>query len=128
MEVSDWVSIVALATSFITYLDTKKSANKATAVQALTYVIEASEKTQTYLVRRANGAQRDREVEWELAEMWSIAAFQISRINQDLSIRLNAKSRFWRDPETWDTTLRAAKDIGLASVTNEARRVMQSYV
>ncbi len=59
--------------------------------------------------------------------MWSRAAFQISHINHDLSVRLDAKIRFWRNPDTWAPTLRASKQIDLASVTSEARRVMRAY-
>jgi hypothetical protein len=126
-EVSDWISLTALVTAFIAYIEAKKAADSGAAVQALTYVIDASERTQTYLARRANGQPRNRDTEWELAEMWSRAAFQISHINSELSVRLNAKSRFWRDPDTWDPTLRASKQIDLQSVANEARRVMRAY-
>ncbi len=48
-EISDWISLTALATSFIAYLEAKKAADSGAAVQVLTHVIDASEKTQTYL-------------------------------------------------------------------------------
>lgn len=126
-EISDWISLTALVTAFIAYLDTKKAADSGAAVQALTHVIEASERTQTYLARRASGQPRHQNTEWELAEMWSLAAFQISHIDSELSVRLNAKGRFWRAPGTWTPTLRASKQIDLESVTKEARRVMRAY-
>jgi hypothetical protein len=65
--------------------------------------------------------------EYGLAEHWSRAAFLISRINKDLSVRLDAKSLFWRSPDTWETDLRAHKDISLESVTSDAKRLMESY-
>lgn len=126
-EISDWIALASLATSFVAYLEAKKATNSTDAVKALTEVIDASEKTNTYLLLRADGVERNRNTEYELAERWSRAAFLISRVNRDLSVRLDAKSRFWRDPDTWNTDLRACKDISLDSVTADARRLMQAY-
>jgi hypothetical protein len=126
-EVSDWIALAALATSFVAYLEAKKANKTGEAAEALAIVIVASEKTQTYLQMRAEGSERNRNTEYELAEHWSRAAFLISRINKDLSVRLNAKSQFWRNPETWKTDLRAYKDISLESVTADAKRLMESY-
>lgn len=126
-EISDWIALTALVTSFVAYLEAKKVNKTAAAVEALKEIIEASEKTQTYLLRRAEGGERSRDTEWDLAEKWSYAAFLISRINKDLSVRLDAKSRFWRNPDTWETDLRASKDISLESVTQDAKRLMASY-
>ncbi|MBS0042818.1 hypothetical protein KFE26_10945 [Shewanella sp. M16] len=127
MEVSDWIAIAALATSFIAYLESKKANRTNEAISALTEVINASEKTQTYLQARTEGMERNRETEWDLAERWSRSAFLISRINKELSVRLDAKSRFWRDPETWNVDLRAHKDISLEKVAIDARQLMASY-
>lgn len=126
-EVSDWISLVALVTSFVAYLEAKKANKTGEAVEALSVVIDASEKTQTYMQMRAEVQERNRSTEYELAEHWSRAAFLISRIDKNLSVRLNAKSQFWRNPETWETDLRAHKDISLESVTNDAKRLMESY-
>lgn len=127
MEVSNWIAIAALATSFIAYLESKKINQSGEAIKALTEVINASEKTQTYLLARTEGMGRSRETEWDLAERWSRAAFLISRINKELSVRLDAKSKFWRNPETWNTDLRAHKDISLEKVSLDARKLMASY-
>lgn len=127
MEVSDWVALAALATSFVAYLEAKKTNRTGEAISVLTEVINTSEKTQTYLQGRTEGMDRNRGVEWSLAESWSRAAFLISRINRDLSVRLDAKSRFWRDPDTWNVDLRAHKDISLEKVSLDARRLMASY-
>lgn len=126
-EVSDWISLAALVTSFVAYLEAKKINQTGVAIAALTEVIEVSEKTETYLQARAEGKDRDREIEWQLAEKWSRAAFLISRVNGDLSVRLHEKSKFWRNPDTWEPDLRAVKDISLSSVTRDARRIMESY-
>ncbi|MBY8286613.1 hypothetical protein [Vibrio fluvialis] len=126
-EVSDWIALTALVTSFVAYLEAKKANKTGEAINALQVVIEASEKTQTYLLHRAEGGEREREKEWDLAERWSHASFLISRVNNDLSVRLSAKSKFWRNPDTWETDLRASKDISLESVTNDAKRIMESY-
>lgn len=126
-EISDWISLAALVTSFVAYLEAKKANRTAEAVAALSTTIEASEKTQTYLQSRAEGYERNRQTEWELAERWSEAAFLISRVNKDLSVRLTAKSRFWRNPDTWQTDIRAHKDISLESVTEDAKKLMASF-
>lgn len=126
-EISDWISLAALATSFIAYLKAKKANKTGVAIEALKEVISASEKTQTYLQARAEGKERDRATEYELAEKWSYASFLISRVDKGLSIRLDAKSKFWRNPETWDSDLRAHKNIDLDSVAADARRLMSTY-
>ena len=81
-------------------------------------MINASERTQTYLRRLADGQDRDRNMEYELAEFWSSAALLISIFNKELSVRLDAKSQLWRNCDTWDHELRAYKDIGLDSIKN----------
>lgn len=126
-EISDWISLAALVTSFIAYLEAKKANKTGAAIEALKEVIDASEKTQTYLQKRANGQDRDFHTEYGLAEHWSRAAFLISRINKELSVRLSDKSKFWRNPDTWDSDLIAQKNISLKSVTADAKRLMESY-
>ena len=126
-EISDWIALAALATSFVAYLEAKKANKTSEAVEALTEVIDASERTQTYLQGRVEGMERNRSTEYELAEKWSRAAFLISRVSPELSVRLNAKSKFWRNPDTWEQDLRAHKDISLDSVTQDARKLMASY-
>lgn len=128
IQISEWIALTSLATSFLAYFEAKKANQTSESVQALKEVINASEKTQTYLQRLADGRDRDRNIEYVLAESWSSAAFLISRVNKELSVRLDAKSKFWRNRDTWTHELRAYKDIGLDSVTNEAKRIMSSYV
>jgi len=126
-EVSDWIALAALVTSFVAYLEAKKANKTGEAVEALGVVIDASEKTQTYLQKRAEGQDRNRDTEFELAEHWSQAAFLISRVNKDLSVRLNAKSQFWRNPDTWEIDMRPHRNISLESVTADAKRLIKSY-
>ncbi|ENK1957106.1 hypothetical protein [Vibrio cholerae] len=130
IEITDLVGVAAFATSFLAYLEARKAnkhAKSGEIVEALGKVITASEKTQTYLQQRADGGERDRNIEWELAEHWSHAAFIISRIDKDLSSRLHIKSRLWRDPETWNKGIRATKDISLDHVSGHARKLMETY-
>lgn len=127
MEINDFISLAALVTSIAAYIETKKENRTGEAIEALKETIIASEKTQTYLQGRAEGKQRNRDTEYELAEAWSKAAFLISRVNKDLSVRLDAKSLFWRNPDTWETDLRAHKDISLESVTKDAKKIMAAY-
>ena len=55
IEISDWISLAALATSYIAYMEAKKDNKSAVAVEALSEVMDASEKTHTYLLLRAKG-------------------------------------------------------------------------
>lgn len=70
IEVTDLLGVATLATSFLAYIEARK-ANKNSKcdeiVAALGKVISASEKTQSYLLSRAEGGERNREKEWELA-------------------------------------------------------------
>lgn len=43
-EVSDWIALAALVTSFVAYLEAKKANKTAEAVEALRITIEASKK------------------------------------------------------------------------------------
>ena len=70
VDVSDWIALTALVTSFLAYLEAKKATKTSDAIEALTLVIDASEKTQTYLDKRADGAERDKRTEYGLAEDW----------------------------------------------------------
>lgn len=126
-EVNDWIALAALVTSIVAYVEAKKANRTGEAIEALRETIDASEKTQTYLQGRSEGKPRNRDTEYQLAENWSRAAFLISRVSKDLSVRLDAKSKFWRNPDTWETDLRAHKDISLESVTNDAKSLMASY-
>lgn len=126
-EISDWISLVALVTSFFAYLEAKKANKTNQAIEALKKVIDVSEKTQTYLQKRSKGEKRNFSTEYQLAEDWSRAAFSISRIDKKLSARLYDKSLFWRNPDTWDAKSIKSKGISLAAVTSDARRIMESY-
>ncbi|HHP2750677.1 TPA: hypothetical protein ACRX4O_001109 [Klebsiella quasipneumoniae] len=129
-EVTDLVGVATLAASFLAYLEARKT-NKNSKCQEITnalgQVISASEKTQTYLLSRVESGERNRMKEWELAELWSHAAFTISQIDSDLSSRLHVKSEFWRDPDTWNQGLRATKDISLDHVSSHARKLLDFY-
>ncbi len=125
-EISDWVALTAAVTSFIAYIETKKTNKTKDAIEALRVVIDASEETQTYLQKRASGLKRNRETEYNLATQWSTAGFLMSRINKELSIRLSDKSRFWRNPDTWSSESITEKNISLVSVTDDAKQLMES--
>lgn len=125
-EISNWISLTALVTSFLAYLEAKKTRNTANAVEALKMVIDVSEETQTYLQKRVDGGRIRRETEYRLAEGWSRASL-MSRINKDLSVRLSYKSEFWRNPDTWDANKIKEKNISLSGVVETAKKLMISY-
>ncbi|OOE39760.1 hypothetical protein [Salinivibrio kushneri] len=127
IEVSDWIAIASFATSFIAYMEAKKANKNNESVAALKEVLKASEKTHVYLYDRTQGKERNFGKEMEIAHLWSKAAFLISRIDKELSVRLHAKSEFWMSQDTWDVDIRAHKDISLDSVTADARRLIEAY-
>ena len=126
-EVTSLMDVATFTVAFLAYLEARKGNKTPEAISALQKVIEASEKTETYLVMRTKGETRNIVTEQNLAEIWSEASFLISRVNQELSRRLSAKSEFWRDPDAWDEAIRAHKDISLISVTDDAKKLLASY-
>jgi hypothetical protein len=126
-EISDWIALSALVMSFLAYLEAKKANKTSDAIEALKIVIDVSEETQTYLQKRVSGEARDRHTEYGLAEKWSRASFMMSRVNKDLSVRLYDKSQFWRNPDTWNSQKIKEKNISLVSVTESAKKLMESY-
>ena len=119
--VSDGISLVAAVTAFLAYLEAKKSTRQGHNLEALRKVVEAANKTETYITLGKN----DREKENELAELWSEAAFLISKVDKGLAFRLNMKSQFWRDPNTWTQTNDNSVDISLHSVRLDAEKLLE---
>ena len=127
IEVSDWIAVASLATSFVAFIEAKKANRNNESIAALKEVLAASEKTHVYLYDRSQGKDREYGKEMEIAHLWSRAAFLISRIDKELSVRLHAKSEFWMNQDTWEVDVRAHKDISLDSVTADARRLIEAY-
>lgn len=128
IEVTDWVSIGGGVLSFFAYIEARKAnSNSKDAMTALALIVEVSEKTQTYLSKRRAGSPRHYDTEYRLAEMWSRASFIIGNIDKDLSVRLDAKSNFWRHQDTWSGDLRATKDISLDYVNTKAKELRDIY-
>lgn len=123
-EISNWIALTAAVTAFLAYLEAKKVTRNNKAIEALRIVIEAADKTETYCELRAEGADRNRRTEHELAELWSHASFMVRKIDRQLSFRLNDKSRFWRDPDTWSAEQIQRAGISLKSVKKEADRLL----
>ena len=123
-EISNWIALTAAVTAFIAYLEAKKITRNSKAIEALRIVIEAAEKTETYCVLRAEGANRNRRTEHELAELWSHASVMVRRIDRKLAFRLSDKSRFWRDPDTWSAEQIKRAGISLRSVKKDADRLL----
>jgi len=126
-EINSLLDIGTFIIAVMAYLEAKKGNQTPEAINALKEVINASEKTQSYLSKRNVGGSKDFDKEQELAELWSKASLLTSRINADLSVRLSAKSKFWRDPENWENSMRAYKDISLEGVTNDAKELLEKF-
>ena len=121
VQISDGISLVAAVTAFLAYLEAKKATRQGHNIEALRKVVEAADKTETYIALGKN----DRKKENELAELWSEAAFLISKVDKALSFRLNMKSRFWRNPTTWNHATNNGVDISLHSVRMDAERLLE---
>ncbi len=126
IDVSNWIALVSAVTAFISYLEAKKATNKSESIDVLRKIIEATNETETYLTLRSEGQKRDRVTENRLANLWSEASFLMRRIDQNLSIRLNEKSRFWRNPEIWEISQSDNIDISLNSVRVDAENLLIS--
>ncbi len=125
-EISDWISLVAAITAFMAYLEAQKVTRNSKAIETLRIVVDAADKTETYCTLRAEGAERNRARENELAELWSHASTMVRRIDRNLAFRLHDKSRFWRNPETWDADEIRRAGISLSSVRMDANRLLDN--
>jgi hypothetical protein len=120
-DISDGISLVAAVTAFLAYLEAKKATRQGRNLEALRKVVEAADKTETYIAL----GKHDRRKENELAELWSEAAFLISNVDKKLAFRLNMKSKFWRDPNTWTPEDDSRIDISLRTVRADAERLLE---
>jgi hypothetical protein len=126
-DISNWISLVSAVTAFISYLEAKKATAKNSDIEVLRKIIEAANETESYLTLRAEGQERDRSKENHLANLWAETSFLMIRIDRNLSLRLSDKSKFWRDPQTWEAQQTSSGDISLSSVRNDAEKLLLAF-
>lgn len=122
-DISSFSDLALWAVALVTLLETRRARKEGLSSEhqkILGDVIEAAEKTQTYLLKRESGGARDLDTEWELAEKWSRLSYSVRSIDRNLSERLHLKSRIWRDRQEWEQGIRATKELSLDSVISSA--------
>jgi hypothetical protein len=67
----------------------------------------------------------NRQMEFELAELWAKAAVEMREINNDLAMRLGDKSRYWSEPVKWGEEMTVAKRIKLVSLDEEVQKLLK---
>jgi hypothetical protein len=66
-------------------------------------------------VEQSDGV-RNRDTEYELAELWSDASVKARSLNLELSNRLSNKSKYWGDKIVWSEQEVLEKDIDFDSI------------
>lgn len=70
-------------------------------VEALALVRKALQETKIYVESRNQGAERNKEKELELSNLWSEASIYARKIDPDLAQRLHQKGNYWLNPDNW---------------------------
>ena len=91
---------------------------------ALAALYKALNKTKPYLELRANGGARDRDREFEIAEVWHEASIPLREIDKDLAKRCFIKGGYWLEPETWDDATIKRKGIAFSQVLSATEELL----
>ena len=91
---------------------------------ALSKIYVASNETKFYMSRLNEGKRRSRNTERSLAALWTEAAVDLRKIDQELAERCLLKGDYWADPKKWtDSQIKKAR-IGVDRVFRDARKLM----
>ena len=92
---------------------------------ALIALYKALNQTKPYLDLRANGGERNRDREFEIARIWQDASIPLREIDPKLAERCFIKGGYWMEPETWDDTTIKQKGIAFAQVFESTRELLK---
>ncbi len=66
-----------------------------------------------------SGGVENREKEFELAELWAAASVKARHASEELSMRLNDKSKYWWDTIVWSQEQVEEKEIDFPSIEKQ---------
>ena len=92
---------------------------------ALAALYKALNQTKPYLELRASGGERNRQREFEIAQIWHDASIPLREIDPKLAERCFIKGGYWMEPETWDDITIKQKGIAFAQVFESTRELLK---
>lgn len=111
--------------SLLAVFSAKRKEDKQLADDAIRAVSHALNETFLYYQRIDEGQERDREKEESLCKAWSSAAIPLRHIDRELSQICDKKSEYWLDPDSWDMKKIKDSNIGLESVRDKYRKLLE---
>ncbi|WP_411030742.1 hypothetical protein [Spongiimicrobium sp. 3-5] len=94
---------------------------------ALRAISNALDETFLYYRDINNGKARNLEREALLVKYWSAASIPIRHLDEELSIICNQKAEYWLNPEEYNREDIAELGIGLDSVRDAYRKILDPY-
>ena len=73
-----------------------------------------------------SGTKRDREKEFELAELWSVASIKAKRANIPFAKAISQKSRYWADQNIWEEDQILAKGIKFSDLEAQIDKLLST--
>ena len=92
---------------------------------ALAALYKALNKTKPYLELREQGGARDREREFEIAEVWHDASIPLREIDPALAERCFLKGGYWLEPDAWDDATIKQKGIAFSQVLSSTKELLK---
>lgn len=92
---------------------------------ALRAILVALEETYLYYRDQDRGKSRDLDKEAQLVRYWSAAAIPMRHVDANLAQRCDMKAEYWLNPESYDREQISELGIGLESVRNAYRTLLQ---
>jgi len=91
---------------------------------ALRALYVALTETRAYISEREGGKHRNREREYQLAELWQSASIPLRTIDKEFAGRCFAKGNYWMDPKAWDKERIDETGIAIDSVLEATRKLL----
>ena len=92
--------------------------------QALLALYAALAETKRYIQEQKDGAPRDHNKEYQIAELWHKASVPLREIDTEFAERCFLKGGYWMEPDAWDKAQIAQKGIAIDSVFEATRALL----
>jgi len=84
----------------------------------------ALSETKAYSVLLNEGAKRNRDKEFKLAELWHEASVSLRHVEPELAHKYFLKGSYWLEPDAWDEAKIKENQIALDKVFEETRELL----
>lgn len=116
--VSFWTSAFSLVLQVVSMFPRDKRDRTRDQEEALLALSKAYHATEAYYAFLGSHP-RDREREWEVADLWCGVSVRLRKYDNQIAQRLDLKSRYWREGATWSADAIKTANIGLARIWTE---------